>query len=113
MTKGFKMIYIGFMSYYLGIEVKKDIGGIFVSQEGYAREILKKFKMDNSKPINTPVECRAKLSKYDEGERIDPTCFKSLVGSLHYVTCTRPNILYDVGLVSFQGDFDYHPFKDR
>ncbi|KAG6466231.1 hypothetical protein ZIOFF_075949 [Zingiber officinale] len=74
--------------------------GSFISQAGYAREILKKFKMDNSKSINTPVECGVKLSKYDEEEKVDLTFFKSLVGSLRYLTCTRPDILYVAGLVS-------------
>ncbi|KAG6535720.1 hypothetical protein ZIOFF_000743 [Zingiber officinale] len=55
--------------------------------------------MDNSKLINTPVECVVKLSKHDEGEKVDQTFFKSLVGSLRYLTCTKPDILYVVGLV--------------
>jgi hypothetical protein len=62
--------------------------------------MLKKFKMNNCKHVSTPVECGIKLSKYEEGERVDPTIFKSLVGSLRYLTCTRPDILYGVGLVS-------------
>jgi hypothetical protein len=62
--------------------------------------MLKKFKMNNCKHVSTPVECEIKLSKYEEGERVDPTIFKSLVGSLRYLTCTRPDILYGVGLVS-------------
>ena len=56
--------------------------------------------MNDCKPISTPVECGVKLSKHDEGEDIDPTFFKSLVGSLRYLTCTRPDIIYVVGLVS-------------
>ncbi|KAG6529238.1 hypothetical protein ZIOFF_011434 [Zingiber officinale] len=56
--------------------------------------------MDNSKSINTPIEGGVKLSKHDEEEKVDPTFFKSLVGSLRYLTCTRPDILYAVGLVS-------------
>ncbi|KAK6147456.1 hypothetical protein DH2020_018368 [Rehmannia glutinosa] len=56
--------------------------------------------MDNCKPINTPVECRIKLSKYDGEEKVDPTLYKSLVGSLRYLTCTRPDILYATGLIS-------------
>ena len=51
-------------------------------------------------PISTPMECRVKLSKYDEGEEVDPIFFKSLVGSLHYLTCMRPDILYAVELIS-------------
>ncbi|KAG6526877.1 hypothetical protein ZIOFF_008964 [Zingiber officinale] len=100
MTKEFEMTDIGLMAYYLGIEVNQREDGSFISQAGYAREILKKFRMDNSKSINTPVECGVKLSKHDEEEKVDPTFFKSLVGSLRYLTCTRPDILYAVGLVS-------------
>ena len=100
MTQEFEMTDIGLMAYYLGIEVKQKEEGIFISQESYAREILKKFKMNDCKPISTPVECGVKLSKHDESESVDPTFFKSLVGSLHYLTCTRPDILYAIGLVS-------------
>ncbi|XP_050150594.1 uncharacterized mitochondrial protein AtMg00810-like [Malus sylvestris] len=100
MTKEFEMTDIGLMAYYLGIEVKQNEEGIFISQESYTKEILKKFKMDDCKPISTPVECGVKLTKHDEGESVDPTFFKSLVGSLRYLTCTRPDILYAVGLVS-------------
>ncbi|KAG6523866.1 hypothetical protein ZIOFF_013753 [Zingiber officinale] len=53
-------------TYYLGIKVNQRGDGIFIPQEGYAKAILKKFKMDNSKPINTPIECGIKLSKHDE-----------------------------------------------
>ena len=56
--------------------------------------------MNDCKPISMPVECGVKLSKHDEEEDIDPTFFKSLVGCLRYLTCTRPYILYVVGLVS-------------
>ena len=58
----FEMTGIGLMSYFLGIKVKQMEDGIFVSQESYAREILKKFKMENCKPINT-LERGVKLSK--------------------------------------------------
>ena len=100
MAREFEMTDIGLMSYYLGIEVKQSKEGIFISQEGYAKEVLKRFNMANCKPISTPVECGAKLSKVDEREKVDPTYFKSLVGSLRYLTCTRPDILFGVGLVS-------------
>ena len=76
------MTNIELMAYYLGIEVKKKEENIFISQESYAKEILKKFKMNDCKPISTPVECGVKLSKHDEGKDIDPTFFKSFVGSL-------------------------------
>lgn len=100
MTKEFEMTDIGLMSYYLGIEVKQTDDGIFISQEGYAKEILKKFGMDKCNPVGTPIEHKAKPSKHDGGEAVDSTQFKSLVGSLRYLTCTRPDILFAVGLIS-------------
>ena len=53
MTKEFEMTDIGLMAYYLGIEVKQMEDGIFISQKGYAEDILKKFEMLNSNPIST------------------------------------------------------------
>ncbi|KAG6390348.1 hypothetical protein SASPL_148082 [Salvia splendens] len=55
--------------------------------------------MEDCKPINTTVECGIKLSKNDKEEKVDLTLYKSLVGSLRYLTCTRPDILYATGLV--------------
>ena len=100
MTGEFEMTDIGLMSYYLGIEVKQTDEGIFISQEGYAKEILKRFGMDKCNLVGTPIEHKAKPSKYDGGEAVDSTLFKSLVGSLRYLTCTRPDILFAVGLIS-------------
>ncbi|KAE8721075.1 hypothetical protein F3Y22_tig00016885pilonHSYRG00007 [Hibiscus syriacus] len=100
MMKEFDMTDMVLMAYYLGIEVKQQNDGIFISQESYAKEILKKFKMENCKPISTPAEYGIKMTKYEEGESVDPTFFKSLIGSLRYLTCTRPDILHAVGLAS-------------
>ena len=94
------MTNIGFMTYYLGIEVMQMEDEIFISQKGYANDILKKFEMLNSNSVGTPVECGVKLSKHDDEEKVNPTFFKSLVGSLRYLTCTRLDILFGVGPVS-------------
>ncbi|KAK2983638.1 hypothetical protein RJ640_023172 [Escallonia rubra] len=72
----FEMMDIGLMSYYLGIEVKQRDDSIFISLEGYAKEIVKKFKMDDANPASTPVECEVKLSRKDIGEKVDPTFFQ-------------------------------------
>ncbi|KAA0036802.1 putative mitochondrial protein [Cucumis melo var. makuwa] len=73
MTQEFEMTDIGLMSYYLGIEVKQLEKGIFISQEQYAREILEKFNMINSKHVTTPIETGTKLSEYEEGDDVDPS----------------------------------------
>ena len=101
MEREFEMSDMGLMSYYLGMEVKQMKDGIFISQEGYAKTILKKFNMSDCKPVSTPMEVGIKLSKVEEDpENVNPTMFKSLMGSLRYLTCTRPDILFAVGLVS-------------
>ncbi|CAJ2651499.1 unnamed protein product [Trifolium pratense] len=107
MTKEFEMTDIGLMTYYLDIEVKQEDYGILITQEGYAKEVLKKFKMDDANLVSTPMECGIKLSKHEEGETVDPSLFKSLVGSLRYLTCMRPDILYAVGVLVGYSDSDW------
>jgi len=87
MTKKFKMMDIG-LSYYIGINNKQGEYGIFVNQDKFAMEVLKKFEMENCVKVNTLVECGVKMSKNDEGGGINSTTFRSLVRSLRYLTCT-------------------------
>ncbi|RDX85270.1 hypothetical protein CR513_33544, partial [Mucuna pruriens] len=91
----FKMTSIWFLSYYLGLEVKQMNNDIF----GYAKKVLEKFKMFDCNLVNTPMEGSLKLSKFDIGEKEDLTLFKSLVGSLRYLTSTRLDIIYVVDVV--------------
>lgn len=98
--KEFEMSDLGLMSYFLGVEVVQRSDGIFISQRKYVADILKKFKMDMCNPTKTPVEVGTKLTKKGEGPLVDPTLFKQIVGSLRYLTCTRPDISYGVGLIS-------------
>lgn len=100
MTQEFEMTDLGMMRYFLGLEIQQGKKGIFVSQEGYAKDILKKSKMADCNPISTPMEPGAKLSKYDGGDRVDASKYRSLVGSLRYLTCTRPDLSLSVGVVS-------------
>ncbi|CAJ2639943.1 unnamed protein product [Trifolium pratense] len=100
MIRRFEMTDLGLMSYFLCIEVVQQNDGIFISQKKYATNILKKFKMEHSKPISTPVEEKLKLTRKNDGKRVDSTYYKSLIGSLRYLTATRPDIVYGVGLLS-------------
>ncbi|GMI64368.1 cysteine-rich RLK (RECEPTOR-like protein kinase) 8 [Hibiscus trionum] len=100
MTKEFKMIDIGEMSYFLGVGVKKMEDGIFISQKKYAEQIVSKFRIKDCKPVATPAETSMKLSIDSTREPVNPTLFKSVVGSLRHLAITRPYITYDVWLVS-------------
>ncbi|XP_061343382.1 uncharacterized mitochondrial protein AtMg00810-like [Gastrolobium bilobum] len=94
------MTNLGLMKFFLSLEVRQGETGIFVSHEVYAKEILKKYKMADCNQVSTPIEMGAKLSKFDGGERVDARKYRSFVGSLRYLTCTRPDLLLSVGIVS-------------
>jgi hypothetical protein len=100
MKTEFEMTDLGLMKYFLGIEVDQSDDGIFICQTNYANEVLKRFRMLNFKPTATPIATDIKLSKYDEGSYVDPTLYKRLVGSLMYLTTTRPDIMFAVSLIS-------------
>lgn len=99
-TQEFKMTELGLIYYYLAIKVRPDKDGIFISHEGYVKTILDKFNIKDSNCICTLVDCGVKLSKYNSESKVDTIYFKNLVGSFCCLTCTRLDILYNVGLVS-------------
>ncbi|KAG9454467.1 hypothetical protein H6P81_007371 [Aristolochia fimbriata] len=100
MTKEFDMTDLGQMAYFIGVEIVQGDEGTFISQKKYASSILSRFKMDNCKLVATPAEVGMRLKQDSEGEAVNPTLLKSLVGSLRYLTFTRPDIMFAVGLVS-------------
>lgn len=84
------------MKYFLDIDITQCEDGIFICQSKYAKDILKRFRMGNSKPDVTLIA----LSKDDHGSDIDPTLLEQLVGSRMYLTATRPDIMFGVILIS-------------
>ncbi|XP_074378125.1 secreted RxLR effector protein 161-like [Apium graveolens] len=100
MNNKFGMTGIGQISYFLGVEVKQNKDGIFMSQKKYAEQILKKFRMKECKLVSTPAEPSIKLRDDSTKEPVNLMLFKSLIGSLRYLTFTHPDIMYAVGLVS-------------
>lgn len=100
MKKEFDMTDLGRMSYFLGVEVVQNSSGIFVSQSKYTKEILERFGMDNSKPVDNPVVPGYKLSKKGDGVEVDANTYKQMVGSLMYLTATRSDLMYAVCLIS-------------
>jgi len=100
MMKEFEMKDLGLTKYFLGIEVEQSEKGIFICQNKYSKDLLKRFMMENCKPVPTPVAIGTKLSKDDEGLDFNPILFKRLVGSLMYPIATRPDIMQGVSLIS-------------
>jgi len=100
MKNEFEMTNLELLRYFLGIEVHQSKDGMFVSQSKYANNVLKIFNMVKCKVAPTPVMMGLKLSKEDDGSCVDPTLLKRMVGSLMYLTATRPNIMYGISLIS-------------
>ena len=96
----FEMTDLGFLHYFLGIQVWQKDDGFYLSQTKYALDILKRFQVTDCKSVSTPIASGLKLSKDMEGEDVDPTLYRQLVGSLVYLTHTRPDISFAVSVVS-------------
>jgi hypothetical protein len=92
---------LGDLYYFLGIEVTKQRGGLLLTQQKYTTELLQKARMMKCKGVVTPMSVTKKLSK-EGGTLLSPveaTDYRSIVGSLHYLTITRPNISFAVNKV--------------
>ncbi|GJR67851.1 retrovirus-related pol polyprotein from transposon TNT 1-94 [Tanacetum coccineum] len=96
MNSTFKMSMMGQMSFFLGLQVSQNPRGIFINQSKYAQEILKKFGFDSCTPIDTPMAERPNLDEDKGGKLIDPTRFRGMVGSLMYLSASRPDIVFAV-----------------
>ena len=100
MMKVFEMTDLGKMKFFLGIEVLQQDDGIFICQRKYALEILKRFGMIESCEVKSPMVPGSKLSKDINGAAIDESFYKQIIGSLMYLTSTRPDLVYSVSLIS-------------
>ncbi|WVZ63487.1 LOW QUALITY PROTEIN: hypothetical protein U9M48_013114 [Paspalum notatum var. saurae] len=79
-------------------EIKQGLEGTFVHQAKYTRDILKKFNMGDSKPMTTPMCTNTALDADEDGEAVDQKEFRGMIGSLLYLTATRPDIQFAVCL---------------
>ncbi|XP_015168571.1 uncharacterized mitochondrial protein AtMg00810-like [Solanum tuberosum] len=82
------------------MEISQSCEGIFLSQKRYALNLLKRFKLDKCKAVGTPLVMNEKLTKDDGEERENPKVYKSLIGSLLYLTTSMPDIMFAVSLLS-------------
>ena len=95
----FQMKELGELKHFLGLEVERTKDGIFLGQQKYAKDLLERYGMLDCKPISTPMDPNVKFK--DEGKKLeDVTMYQRMVGSLIYLTLTRLDIAYSVGVVS-------------
>ncbi|GKD16182.1 putative ribonuclease H-like domain-containing protein [Tanacetum coccineum] len=92
----FQMSYMGELSFFLGLQVQQKSDGIFISQDKYVAEILKKFDFASVKTANTPIETNKALIKDEEAEDVDVHLYRSVIGSLMYLTASRPDIMFAI-----------------
>jgi hypothetical protein len=94
----FQMPMMGELTFFLGIQVKQTKQATFVHQVKYMKDLMKKFNMAELKPLSTPMSSSTSLDPDEDGEAVDHREYKSMIGSLLYLTVTRLDIQFIVGL---------------
>lgn len=100
LMQAYEMSDLGLLNYFLGIEVSQVSEGIFISQKKYSKSILQKFKVMDSRNVVIPLAANEKFRKYDGKMKANSSLYRSLIGSLLYLTSTRPDIMFAASLLS-------------
>jgi hypothetical protein len=98
MSREFEMSMMGELQFFLGLQIKQSKEGTFVHQAKYTKDIVRKFKMEDSKTMVTPMSMTTAPDADEEGEHVDQKEYQSMIGSLLYLTATRPDIQFSVCL---------------
>ena len=96
MQNEFEMSMMGELGFFLGLQIKQHQNGM--RQEKYVKDILKKYKMNEAKIIVTPMHPSSSLDKDERGKFVSEKEYRGMIGSLLYLTASRPNIVFAVGL---------------
>ncbi|GAU51963.1 hypothetical protein TSUD_417490 [Trifolium subterraneum] len=100
MQSEFEMSMMGELGFFLGLQIKQQEDGIFISQEKYVNDLLKKYKMNEAKIMSTPMHPSTSLDKDEKGKDVSEKEYRGMIGSLLYLTASRPDIVFAVGLCS-------------
>ena len=92
------MSMMGELTYFLGLQVKQSDKGIFISQGKYVNYMLKKFELTSSSAMKTPMARPLTLEKNSNGKSVNVTLYRGMIGSLLYLTTSRPDIMYSTCL---------------
>nr|GEX38162.1 hypothetical protein [Tanacetum cinerariifolium] len=96
MKDKFQMSSIGELTFFFGLQVKQKKDGIFISQDKYVAGILRKFGLTEGKSASAPIDIEKPLLKDSDGEDVDVHTYRSIIGSLMYLTSSRPDIMFVV-----------------
>jgi hypothetical protein len=96
MANEFEMSMIGELSYFLGLQIKQLKNSIFMSQGKYIKDMLKKFGMNESKAISTQMATNDNLDSDASGNMVDKKLYRSMIGSLLYVTASKQDVMFSV-----------------
>jgi hypothetical protein len=96
MANEFEMSMIGELSYFLGLQIKQLKNDIFVSQGKYIKDMLKKFRLKDAKAISTPIGTNRSLDSDVSGNMVDQKMYRSMIGSLLFVTASRLDVMFNV-----------------
>nr|GEV50257.1 putative ribonuclease H-like domain-containing protein [Tanacetum cinerariifolium] len=94
MKDKFQMSSMGELTFFFGLQVKQKKDGIFISQDKYVAEILRKFGLTEGKSANTLIDTEKPLLKDPDGEDVDVHTYRSMIGLLMYLTSSRPDIMF-------------------
>ncbi|KAK6163686.1 hypothetical protein DH2020_000550 [Rehmannia glutinosa] len=94
----FEMSMMGELNFFLGIQIKQCQERIYISQSKYTKELLKKFGIEEGRTVSTPMATNVKIDKDEKGKSVDESKYRGMIGSLLYLTASRPNILHAVCL---------------
>jgi hypothetical protein len=98
MTAKFEMSMMGEMKFFLGFEIKQLSEGTFINQAKYTQDMLKRFKMNDSCGVATPMQTKCHLASNPNGKDVDQKVYRSMIGSLLYLCASRPDIVLSVGV---------------
>nr|GFC88271.1 putative ribonuclease H-like domain-containing protein [Tanacetum cinerariifolium] len=87
---------MGELTFFLGLQVKQKQDGIYISQDKYVAEILEKFRFTEVNNASTLTKTQKPLLKDEDGEEVDVHIYRSMIGSLMYLTSSRPDIMFAV-----------------
>jgi len=96
MANEFEMSMIGELSYFLGLQIKQMKNDTFVSQGKYIKDMIKKFGLQEAKPMSTPMGTNNQLGSDASANMVDQKLYWSMIGSLLYVTASRLDVMFSV-----------------